>query len=504
MQLISALLVIAPLPTFASLGNGWTNNPQQAPLLPVLPGSSKAGPPWPASGREHEFTLRHVFHHGTYRDPHLHLRLDVQPGEEGWTTLNDEDSWGKAGRFHVKSAPSKIQRLVDRRIEAVDPILCEARINGKPPTLPSSAWTVDEVNSPDITDKETVLSLALAAANAYNNPPGEGDWEDVKHGWNLSTSFGWEDDGLRGHIFADETNSTIILSLKGTSMAVFDGAETTTNDKENDNLFFSCCCGQGSHYLYRQVCDCQTSAFTCNDTCVIKALRQENRYYAASKELYGNVTELYPDSQIWLVGHSLGGSVGALLGLTYGIPTVTFQSVSDALAASRLGLPAPPGSHPYAAQSRQDTGVFHFGHTADPIHMGTCNAASSLCTFGGYALESQCHTGRICRYDVVEDKGWRVGIGTHSIRTVIKDVIRAYDDVPACISDDECVDCFNWKYFKSNGSELTTSASSSEASTSTTALRTSTCKTPGWYANIPLSDYCCQALLTYDHQVGLP
>ena len=65
-------------------------------------------------------------------------------------------------------------------------------------------------------------------------------WENVHNGFNSSADFGWESDGLRGHVFADENNSTIIISVKGTSTAVYDGAETTTNDKENDNLFFSC------------------------------------------------------------------------------------------------------------------------------------------------------------------------------------------------------------------------------------------------------------------------
>ena len=83
---------------------------------------------------------------------------------------------------------------------------------------------------------------------------------------------------------------------------------------------FSCCCGQGGHYLWRRVCDCNTAAYTCNNTCLIKTLREKNMYYTAAMELYGNVTEMYPDSQIWLAGHSLGGSVSSLLGLTFGLP----------------------------------------------------------------------------------------------------------------------------------------------------------------------------------------
>ncbi|KAI4159398.1 MAG: hypothetical protein L6R39_000376 [Caloplaca ligustica] len=319
------------------------------------------------------------------------------------------------------------------------------------------------------------------AGNAYDQEPGTGQWEDVSPAFNYSDSFGWEGDGLRGHIFADQGNQTIVVALKGTTPAVFDGAGSTTKDKINDNLFFSCCCAQGGHYLWRQVCDCSSSAFTCNQTCLIQALRRENRYYQAATELYGNVTELYPNSNIWLSGHSLGGSVSSMLGLTFGLPVTTFEAPGEALAAARLGLPVPPNNgHPGAPQTRQNTGAYHFGHTADPIFMGTCNSATSGCTLGGYAMETQCHTGNVCIYDTVKDKNWRVSISWHKIRSVISDVFKAYDELPKCIQDTECVDCYNWKYYESNGSEPITTTSV-PISPTTSQTRTSTCKTPGWW-----------------------
>jgi lipase ATG15 len=338
---------------------------------------------------------------------------------------------------------------------------------------------MDEIPGPNVTDKETVLNFAIMTANDYNEHPGEGDWIDLGPGpFNYSQNFGWEGDGLRGHIYADEGNKTIVISIKGTSPAVFDGSGTTTNDKENDNLFFSCCCGQGGNYFWRQVCDCYQTTYTCNQTCLVKSLKQPNRYYSASIELYTNVTALYPDSNVWLAGHSLGGATASLLGLTFGLPVVTFEAVPEALPASRLGLPVPPGYNSKAHQQRDSTGAFHFGHTADPIYMGTCNGATAVCTLGGYAMESQCHTGHRCVYDTVEDKGWRVGAGTHSIQNVIKDVIRVYNSTPVCTRDTECADCFLWKFPESNGTKSSTSSSSSSTSTRT---RTSTCKTPGWW-----------------------
>ncbi|KAL9630532.1 MAG: hypothetical protein Q9164_006369 [Protoblastenia rupestris] len=410
--------------------------------------------------------------------------MDVRPNDSVWVTSDENGGTKSLEKLHARSIPEPIERLVDRTVARMQTMYDEARTRGSAATLDQSSWTTDEVMGPNITDKETVLTLAKMSSNAYTREPGTGEWQDVNGGFNHSQGFGWEGDGLRGHIFADTDNSTIVISLKGTSPAVFDGAETTTNDKVNDNLFFGCCCGQGGQYLWHQVCDCMTSAYTCNQTCLVKALKEKNRYYGAAIELYGNVTELYPQSTVWLAGHSLGGSTSALLGLTFGIPVTTFEAPGDALAAARLGLPSPPSAHPSAPQRRKYTGATHFGHTADPIYMGSCNAATSGCTLGGYALQTECHTGRVCRYDTVEDKGWRVGIGYHKIVSVIQDVIEIYDKVATCVPDDECVDCFNWKYFESNGSSPTTSRSSSSSSTtspSTSLTRTTTCQTPGWW-----------------------
>ena len=248
----------------------------------------------------------------------------------------------------------------------------------------------------------------------------------------------------------------------------------------NDNLFGSCCCGQGGQFLWKQVCDCMTGTYACNSTCLVKSLREKSHYYWAVRDLYHNVTERYPDSSVWLAGHSLGGVVSGLLGLTYGLPTLTFEAFPDALAASRLGLPTPPGYRIGSHQSRFDIPIYHFGHTADPIYMGTCNGASSFCTIAGYAFQGVCHTGKTCTYDTVGDLGWRVGIGTHKITSVIKDVLEKYDTVPVCEEDVECQDCFNWKFFESNGTEPVTSKVSS-TTTSSTRTRTETCRTPGWW-----------------------
>jgi len=382
-------------------------------------------------------------------------------------------------KIRVRSQPVNIQRLTDRSPARIDELLDAGRLKGSPVALDASAWVVDELPGPNITDKESVLGLARVASNAYVLDDDDPGWTPVGGSFNYTDDFGWDNDGLRGHVFADENNMTVIIGVKGTSPAVFDGSETTTNDKINDNLFFSCCCGQGGQYQWKQVCECQTSAYTCNATCVSQALRNKNRYYYAAQEIYRNVTEIYPDAIIWLAGHSLGGATSSLVALTYGLPVVTFEAPGEAMAASRLGLPTPPGYNLGFHQQRDLTGGYHFGHTADPIFMGLCNTLTSTCTIAGYAMQSVCHTGMTCMYDTVADFGWRVGVGNHRIRVVVQDVIEAYTAPAVCEPMWDCTDCFNWDFFESNHSDVTTTTSTT--STTTTTTRTSTCKTPGWW-----------------------
>lgn len=146
-----------------------------------------------------------------------------------------------------------------------------------------------------------------------------------------------------------------------------------------------------------------------------------------------NLTALYPTSTIWLVGHSLGGSLASLLGTTFGLPAVAFEAPGERRAAERLHLPLPP-PHPDPdsdAASAAWGGAGHYGsapvthvyHNADPIPQGVCTGLGSPCVAAGYALETRCHLGRAAVYDTVGKLGWRVDVRYHPIRTVILEVI---------------------------------------------------------------------------------
>ncbi|KAI5212498.1 hypothetical protein AUEXF2481DRAFT_258680 [Aureobasidium subglaciale EXF-2481] len=436
-------------------------------------------------GGEHEFTLRHIYHKGSHRYPSLHRRIDIRPN----TVLayeSDGEPIPIQSSFHVRSNALTIQRLSDRRQHVVDGILKAGELQGEALSFSPEAWTVDKIPGPNVTDKETVLAFAHMAANAYVTLPRKGDWVDVGGGFNYTEDFGWETDGLRGHIFADTENKTVIIGLKGTSLAFFDGTETTDHDLLNDNLFGSCCCGQGGQYAWKKVCDCQTSTLTCDSTCLVQSLRKKSNYYHAARHLYHNVTALYPNADIWLTGHSLGGVVSALLGQTFGLPTLTYEAFPDALAAHRLGLPTPPGHRIGSQGVQHHSGIYHFGHTADPVYVGSCNEFDSACTLAGYAFESKCHTGYNCTYDTVGDLGWGVSITNHRIGVVIKDVIERYNSTPTCKRDLDCSDCGEWTYFEGNQTRTATSSSttlaiSTSRTATTTTTSTPTCLTPAWW-----------------------
>ncbi|EIW66796.1 hypothetical protein TREMEDRAFT_45618 [Tremella mesenterica DSM 1558] len=314
-------------------------------------------------------------------------------------------------------------------------------------------WDDVEVMGPDVRDRQTLMTLAKMASNAYVLPDG-GEWYPLGEQWNASTPIGWEPDadGLRGHVFADPNNETVIIALKGTSAGVFGiGGPTAKNDKFNDNLLFSCCCARVD-FSWSTVCDCYSGGYRCEQQCLEDALVSDSVYATVGTNLYNNITYMYPNATIWLVGHSLGGAVSAMIGLSFGVPVVTYEAPGERLPAERLHLPLPPG------MPSEKTGITHLYHTADPIPMGACTGGYSGCYAAGFALESKCHTGQTILYDTVTVKGWSVDVRTHRIGEVINKLLAEpwpgtendtelkHGGVPKQAPETECVDCFKWEF----------------------------------------------------------
>jgi len=454
-----------------------------------------------------KFSLRHIYHHGISNSHDVHKRLDITSDFiqqhslhaldtstiEDWSKkkYTDQSPWTVELPFNTNKMVLK--RLKDRDPDTMEAYLDYAREAGSEAAAKINLdWGDEEIVAPNVTDKETVITLALMSSNAYVEIPETGDWRDV--GWNRSTSYGWNDTGIRGQIFVSDDNSTVVISYKGTSAAYLSGSgsdDTVAQDRDNDNLLFSCCCARVS-YMWTTVCDCYKKSYTCDQRCLEKELMRKDRYYQAAMDVYKNVTSEYPDANLWVTGHSLGGALSSLIGRTFGVPAVSFESPGELLATRRLHLPMPPGLPSYME------GIWHFGHTADPIFMGVCNGASSSCSVAGYAMETQCHSGKQCVYDVVTDKGWHVNMLNHRIHTVIDEILEDYNNTAPCIETPPCRDCFNWNYIagsdddddddddkKKKKKQSTSTSSTISTSTGSTASPTFTdepeCKKRTWY-----------------------
>lgn len=354
----------------------------------------------------------------------------------------------------LKAIPTVVYR--PESYEAVDRARYSSRVDSK--SIPIQ-WHETWVLGPDVTDKHTLGQLARMSSNAYHLPGQKNwKWRDLDPSWNINTSFpfGWDnaEDGFRGFVFRSEDNSTVVLSIKGTTLQ----GPTSRKDKLNDNLLFSCCCARVDFsWVFSTVCDCYSWSplhNRCDDPCLSAALIRDSLFYSIGTKLVRDLRMLYPFANIWLVGHSLGGSLASLLGSTFGLPAVAFEAPGERMAAHRLHLPLPPSSYP---SKLPRVPVTHVYNNADPIPQGACTGIASPCAQTGYALETRCHLGKTIVYDTVGRLGWHVDLRKHGIDVLIANVLDAEGlwpdgeageerEVPTAREETDCVDCFKWEF----------------------------------------------------------
>lgn len=210
-----------------------------------------------SASKKDEFRLASVHRVGIGKKRHqVYQVLDVSH-ESPLHTSSHED-----GNYVISSIPRRTTHLADTSRQNTRNYITQSRLNKQAlrdpfsvyhPQSPVAEWTTREIPAPNITDKKTVTTIAKVASNAYIRIPDTADWYDLGHKWNESTDFGWEENGLRGHVFANADNSTIIVALKGTSPPFVGAGDTSTNDKTNVFIILAHLT-LGQHFIFLLLC----------------------------------------------------------------------------------------------------------------------------------------------------------------------------------------------------------------------------------------------------------
>lgn len=257
-----------------------------------------------------------------------------------------------------------------------------------------------------------------------------GTWEQYNRTFTLSGDSAF----LRGYLF-DNGQGTIVLAFKGDSLT----GSTSNNDIDQDRLLFSCCgesldpaydCGCGRRQNNQNVCD-----LDCLRNCV---RNRRVSYFQIAHTIFLRVKSLYPNSDIYFTGHSLGGAVAAMLSLNTSYPSVTFGSPPIRNYAWLYGLDT-------SDYEMNVVPVFNFGSYDDPIFSGSNDCY--VCRVNGVPIETRCHLGHVCIWPLARTTDYGSAVQTsnaHSIDTTIRRIQQLL--IPECVTKPNCQECLihNW------------------------------------------------------------
>ena len=181
---------------------------------------------------------------------------------------------------------------------------------------------------------------------------------------------------------------------------------------------------------------------------------------------------MFPNANIWLTGefsgvrnpgrvsmvtlhagHSLGGGLASLIGITFGAPVVAFEAPAERMAARRLHLPSPVRSRNEFSCVRSDIACSprsNMSLTSTTLQtpsrwvcvLGFLLAALSAVMpwnqgssphwspslheeDGSNASRARCHLGNVLKYDTVSKWGWSVDVRNHGITVIVDKLLSA-------------------------------------------------------------------------------
>jgi lipase ATG15 len=261
-------------------------------------------------------------------------------------------------------------------------------------------------------------------------------------------------DGIRSYLFTNQLKKDVVIAFKGTtaywvtnnvlldnkmsnnmiSQEDICGLSSSSNDKYNDNLFFSCCYYKQSG-LFEKCNTCETkngNENTCCKTCYKNSLNDTRNYINELQQIIEKSKEIidFDNTNLYFTGHSLGGMLASISSMLYDKPAVSFET---------------PGDYHYLKMVYNITNlskIYHFGHNSDPLFIGNCG---NLCSFLGYHVNTKCHSGYTCLYDSKNKLGLGESLLNHRIEYVTKHIVPNWEnDMPECVQDENCKECEDW------------------------------------------------------------